>query len=261
MKPNNPLQIFKAVYRYAKIPSGRRSVSEKPKAFVLGLSPWKTFIEDWLPDSEIYQRNRNLTAFEFFMSFAPWILADKSSTVYVWGYKHPAYLIPFCERFRVPYVRIEDGFIRSVALGADKAPPLSLAFDSPVLYFDATQPSRLETILETYDFAADTDLMERARNGIERLISSRLSKYNVSEDADIEAIYGPKDRKRVLVVGQVEGDIPLSRAARERSITTIWSERLLAKTPARRSFTNRTLRFSVGHEEVNPARTPCAALR
>jgi len=209
MKPNSPLQIFKAMYRYARIPFRRWSSKGKPTAFVLGLSPWKDFIQDWLPNETVHRRDKSFTRYEFYVSFVPWILADRNSKLYVWGYKHPDYVETFCRRFNVPLIRIEDGFIRSVALGATKAPPLSLCFDSSVLYFDPTDQSDLEKILETHDFAGDPELVSRARRGIDLLLSTRLSKYNTSEDVNIEAIYGPKTRKRVLVVGQVEGDMSI----------------------------------------------------
>lgn len=217
MKANSPLQMFKAIYRYAQIPLTRWSSKGKPPAYMLGVQSWKTFLPDWLPGKAVHRYDRTLTKFQFYTTWAPWILADKRSTVYVWSYKTPPFLIPFCEKWNVPYVRIEDGFIRSVALGAQRADPLSLCFDSPVLYFDATRPSGLENILQRHDFNADPDLLRRARDGIDRLISSRMSKYNVSEDVDIEAIYGPKDRKRILVVGQVEGDMSILKGC-ERKI-------------------------------------------
>ena len=211
MKPTSWLQPFKAVYRYGRIPFRRWSASGRPTAYVLGMSPWKTFINDWFPDRKIVRRDRTVSKWEFYTSLVPWMLADKRSVLCVWGYKHPPFIIPFCERFGVNYVRVEDGFLRSVALGATKAPPLSLCFDSPALYFDATAPSRLEQILQSHDFAGDPVLMERAREGMRSLIETRLSKYNTSNDVDIETIYGPKDRKRVLVVGQVEGDMSIKK--------------------------------------------------
>ncbi|WP_071835525.1 beta-3-deoxy-D-manno-oct-2-ulosonic acid transferase [Pararhizobium antarcticum] len=209
MKPNSPLQIFKAMYRYGRIPFRRWSSTGKPTAFVLGLSPWKDFIQDWLPNEAIHRRDKSFTRFEFYLSIVPWVLADRQSKMYVWGYKHPDYVETFCKRFNVPLIRIEDGFIRSVALGATKAPPLSLCFDSSVLYFDPTGRSDLEEIIDTRDFAGDPELVNRARRGIDLLLSTRLSKYNTSEDVDVETIYGPKTRRRVLVVGQVEGDMSI----------------------------------------------------
>ncbi|THK34614.1 capsular polysaccharide biosynthesis protein [Ensifer sp. MPMI2T] len=185
-------------------------------AFVFGLSPWKSFIRSWLLEEKIYCRKRSITWIEFHVLWAPMILRSESPKIYVWGYKHPSFIEEFCKARNVPLIRIEDGFIRSVALGATKAPPLSLCFDSPVLYYDASAPSRLEQILEHYDFSADPELILRARAGISRLISTRLSKYNTSTDVDIERIYGPKDRKRILVLGQVEDDMSILKGCQRR---------------------------------------------
>jgi capsular polysaccharide export protein len=189
----------------------------RPSAFVFGLSSWKGHLANWLPGHQVFQRNRVLfSRLEFQIVWAPRIRAAQSAAVYVWGYKHPAFLEDFCTRHGVPLVRIEDGFIRSIALGATKAAPLSLCFDSPVLYYDPSAQSRLEGLLQNYDFAGDPALLERARMGIARLIQTRLSKYNTSADVDINDIYGPKDRKRVLVVGQVEDDMSIIKGCATR---------------------------------------------
>jgi capsular polysaccharide export protein len=173
---------------------------------VIGLRPWKKFIVYWLPGEKVSRKSRMINRLHFFALIAPAILARRGSKVYVWGYKAPDFVEVFCEKWSIPLVRIEDGFIRSVALGATLVPPLSLCFDTRAMYFDATKQSDLERILETYDFSADGDLMQRAKAGMEKLVTSRLSKYNTSNDVDIDEVYGQKDRKRILVVGQVEGD-------------------------------------------------------
>lgn len=185
-------------------------------AFVFGLSPWKDFVRSWLSEERIHCRNRSISWLEFHAFWVPKILISESPKIYVWGYKHPPFIEEFCKSRNVPLIRIEDGFIRSVALGATKAPPLSLCFDSPVLYYDASSPSRLELILEHHDFSADPDLILRARAGISRLINTRLSKYNTSADVDIRRVYGPKERKRVLVLGQVEDDMSILKGCQRR---------------------------------------------
>ena len=58
-------------------------------------------------------------------------------------------------------VRVEDGFIRSVGLGADLTRPLSWVQDDLGIYFDATRPSRLEVLLQDSDFTPA--LLARAR--------------------------------------------------------------------------------------------------
>lgn len=187
-------------------------------AFVFGLSPWKDFIRSWLPEERIYLQKRSVSWLEFHAVWAPIIAMSKHPKIYVWGYKHPAFIDRFSRLSRIPLIRIEDGFIRSVALGASKAPPLSLCFDAPVLHYDPSSQSTLERILETYDFSANPALLTRARRGMSRLIGSRLSKYNTSQDIDVHDVYGPKDRKRILVLGQVEDDMSIIKGC-SRPIT------------------------------------------
>ena len=207
------MTLVRAIWRYAMIPIKRiQSPAGKPPAFLIGFSPWKNFIDIWLHDKKVQRADVNLAKWPFLTKWKPLILWDKRSEVYVWGYKQPSFLEPFCRKNGITLVRVEDGFIRSVNLGAMRAPPISLCFDrSGFLYFDATGASDLEQIIQNYDFANDPELMERARSGIQKLIGSRLSKYNMATDTDIEKIYGPKSRKRILIVGQVEGDMSIER--------------------------------------------------
>lgn len=183
--------------------------NDERTAFVFGLGPWRRHLRRWLPLRRIYRFSRRLGYGAFHAFCAPLIRLHSNPEVVVWGYKHPDFLPDFCESHGMPLLRIEDGFLRSVALGRQGAPPLSLCLDRSGLYFDPTRPSDLERILETHDFAADRPLMQRAEHGLKLLLDSRLSKYNAAPDVDIEHLYGPKMRRRILVLGQVEGDMSL----------------------------------------------------
>lgn len=189
----------------------RRSsqISGKPPLLLIGFMPWKTFMSHWFPDYEVIRCATGPNAIKGFLRHIPRIVRDKRAKIYVWSYKESRIVAFICRLCSIPLIRVEDGFLRSVQLGAMRVPPLSLCFAQKALYFDATAESELEQILETYDFAADTELMERARRGIAALISSRLSKYNSGQAVDIEEIYGPKKTTRILVVGQVEGDMSM----------------------------------------------------
>ncbi len=199
----------KALTRHAAIPFRRSSSRGKPLAVVIGFSPWKTFIRDWLPGYDIRRESNKLTRRDFWLTTAPLLLSARPNVeVFAWGYKEPPFVTRFCKRHKIIINRVEDGFIRSVQLGASKAPPLSICIDRQGLYFDATQPSDLEDLLNTFDFEANPDLVERARRGMEALLGSKLSKYNTGAAARAEELYGPKQgRKRVLVLGQGEGDM------------------------------------------------------
>lgn len=98
-------------------------------------------------------------------------------------------------------VRVEDGFLRSVGLGAAFVAPASLVFDAEGIYYDPRRRSGFETIIETATF--DEALVERARRLRAQIVEDKLSKYN--EDGDT-AITVPSDRQIILVPGQVEDD-------------------------------------------------------
>lgn len=98
-------------------------------------------------------------------------------------------------------IRVEDGFIRSVGLGADLTLPQSWVVDDIGMYYDATRPSRLECLLKETDFTPD--LIARGQVVRELLLTSRVTKYNVGQSNWRR----PKtDQSVVLVPGQVESD-------------------------------------------------------
>ena len=181
----------------------------KAMILLIGFSPWKTFMAKWFPDYHVIRYASGWDAMWGFTRHALRLLTDRRSKVYVWSHQEPIAVSIFCRLFKIPLIRVEDGFLRSVQLGAMRVPPLSLCFAEKALYFDATAESELEQILQTYNFADNSKLMERARNGMAALISSRLSKYNSGQSYDIKNIYGEKTKPRVLVVGQVEGDMSI----------------------------------------------------
>jgi capsular polysaccharide export protein len=216
MNPANPLQVFKALYLYARLAFVRRTTLTRPRAHVMGMRPWNDHLSYWLAGEDIIRRERWLFLWQFFTAVLPQALSEHPSKIYVWGYKYPRLIEPFCRFWNIPLIRVEDGFLRSVSLGASKAPPLSLCFDRASMYFDATAASDMEKIIQTYDFTADAALMARGAAGMARLVDSRLSKYNTAGAVDIAAYYGPKHRKRVLVVGQVEGDASIIKGCNRR---------------------------------------------
>ncbi len=116
-----------------------------------------------------------------------------------------AEVMPSMHSGRKP-IRIEDGFIRSRGLGSDFTPPGSLVFDDIGLYFDASGPSKLENLLNNRE-CTESEL-ERARGLRCSILSSNLTKYNLTaaqNDASFK-VSAPMTCKRILVVGQVEGD-------------------------------------------------------
>jgi capsular polysaccharide export protein len=98
-------------------------------------------------------------------------------------------------------IRVEDGFLRSVGLGADLVRPLSWVRDARGIYYNATGPSDLEHILENFEFS--NDWISRSHKLRESLIASELTKYNIGSG---EWRRPCGNQRVVLVPGQVESD-------------------------------------------------------
>lgn len=109
----------------------------------------------------------------------------------------------------VPVCRVEDGFLRSVGLGAALASPLSWVIDRKGIYYDPRRPSELESILGTTTFSEN--LLKRAAAVRQKIIAHGLSKYNVGTP-----LWRRKTTKRVILVpGQVEDDASIRAGAVE----------------------------------------------
>lgn len=105
-------------------------------------------------------------------------------------------------------IRIEDGFLRSVGLGAGKTRPLSWVVDGLGIYYDATRPSRLEHLLAHEGF---TDAIRtRAADLRNAICRAGITKYNLPGTC----WQRPADAERVLLVtGQVEDDASIRYGA------------------------------------------------
>ena len=119
-----------------------------------------------------------------------------------WGRKKSAFIAKvYANFFKLPYLSLEDGFLRSCTLGVEGAAPHSIIVDDLGIYFDATCSSRLEQII--LDASLCDALVDRAENGIQLLRQYRLSKYNHAPEKHLKK---GKSRHAVLVVDQTYGD-------------------------------------------------------
>ncbi len=115
--------------------------------------------------------------------------------------------ISLAKKCNSSFVLLEDGFIRSLDLGVKGSPSFSIVEDDMGIYYDATTPSRLEHILQTYDFDSDVALMSKARDAIELIKKYHISKYNHAPYLDKNFFLS--DEKRVLIIAQTAGDSSL----------------------------------------------------
>lgn len=127
--------------------------------------------------------------------------ATEAVKILVWGQKQ-AEVTAWARGQALPVLRMEDGFIRSVGLGSNLVPPLSLVIDDLGIYFDATMPSRLEQLLQQTPFSPLQ--LTQAAGLREDLVRLNVGKYNVGVGGVM--LPEPRPARVILVPGQVEGD-------------------------------------------------------
>ncbi|MFD1333889.1 beta-3-deoxy-D-manno-oct-2-ulosonic acid transferase, partial [Methylopila musalis] len=107
-----------------------------------------------------------------------------------------------------PVARLEDGFLRSVGLGAAFTPALSLVLDEAGIYYDPSVPSELENLLNREEMPPA--LLARAARLRARLVAENVTKYNVGA---ARGRIVPEGRFGLLVPGQVEDDASILKGA------------------------------------------------
>jgi capsular polysaccharide export protein len=177
----------------------RRDAETAGTTHVLGVHPWKRvqirpFVEGrastitWTMSPEIALKRQ----------------ARHGGRIVAWASREPEGFAARCAAQGAELVRLEDGFLRSVGLGANLELPASLVLDRSGIYYDPAGPSDIETLLQTAEVS--DDLRSRAAE-LRRLITdSRVSKYNVGS-ADLGGVMaGAEGRLKVLVPAQVAND-------------------------------------------------------
>ncbi|MEQ8653016.1 MAG: hypothetical protein RIC87_11175 [Kiloniellales bacterium] len=144
-----------------------------------------------------------------------------------WGHRPSAALAQRLARKRgLPLWTLEDGFLRSVWLGRDGAPTLSMVVDDEGIFFDARQPSRLERMLIDAPAWRSAALREEASQVLAALRRHRLSKYNTAPAGDLSHL-AEGDRPLVLLLDQAGNDqaIPGSCAGPETFLAMLKAAR------------------------------------
>jgi capsular polysaccharide export protein len=129
----------------------------------------------------------------------------------VWGVREEPDIAALAREQGVPIWRMEDGFLRSVGLGADLTIPASLVVDRQGIYFDPSGPSELESILQNEQLSEHE--LQRARALRELIVKASISKYNVGNQASV--LIKPDHPRVILVPGQVEDDASIRLGCRD----------------------------------------------
>ncbi|MDF7650586.1 capsular polysaccharide biosynthesis protein [Erwiniaceae bacterium L1_54_3] len=159
-------------------------------------------------------------------------IPDEIDTVAVWGHRPSARKpVEMAQAAGKSILRLEDGFIRSLDLGVNGAPPLSMVLDDEGIYYDASRPSALERLI--HERTANQALVAEAKEAIHTIVTEDLSKYN---QAPAFMAGESLTSNLVLVVDQTFGDMSvtygnaaaedfaamLEAAIKENPSSTIW---------------------------------------
>lgn len=151
------------------------NVSEYKLFFLKNLFPSTSFIR--------FQKNQSL----------------KSNYLITWG----SSLIDEDINHRLKIIRFEDGFIRSVGLGAGMISPSSWVFDLGGMYYDSSSNSDLFKLIYDCRLNTDDNNFKYITNIKNKIIKNDISKYNITSSDDIQI---STKKKIILVIGQVEDD-------------------------------------------------------
>ncbi|HEF3268100.1 TPA: capsular polysaccharide biosynthesis protein [Campylobacter jejuni] len=131
---------------------------------------------------------------------------NKDDLFFGWGRKKSGLkAMNLAKKYKAKFILLEDGFIRSLNLGVEDSPSFSMVKDDIGIYYDATAPSKLENLLNTYEFKDEE--IKQAKKAIELIKKYKISKYN--NNLDIPDNYFQKDEKRVLIITQTANDASL----------------------------------------------------
>lgn len=173
--------------------------------YCLGFSKWKRYFV------KPYIKSAN-NKIKFFSSQKKAIKSaknDKNSVILLWAAKEKESLAE--EAGNIPIYRMEDGFIRSRGLGSNLIEASSLILDKVGIHFNYKAPSEIENILQMRRF--DAEIIERAEKIINSIKNSSISKYNIGGRQNNFDF--PSQKKKILVVGQVESDASIKLGALE----------------------------------------------
>jgi len=141
-------------------------------------------------------------------------LFNHKGAFYGWGKKKSGQkAVELAKKYNTSFVLLEDGFIRSIGLGVESAPSFSLVEDNIGIYYDATKYSKLENILNSYNFNDDKELLKKASLAIKLIKQHNISKYNSAPLIDnifIKRYKLNSNKTKVLIVAQTAGDSSLN---------------------------------------------------
>lgn len=195
-----PLSAIDLLSDWRRVLDGNQAAGGGRITSACGMSWWKReeirrFL--WSPGAPLKFQRSNARAID--------AASSVDGAIAVW----PSRVSPELERSAraqgVNLVRVEDGFVRSVGLGSNLVPPLSVIVDRQGIHFDPSRPSDLESILATTTFTKA--LKDRAAALRATIVEAGISKYGTAKKPKLRVEKDRGQKRVVLVPGQVEDDM------------------------------------------------------
>lgn len=164
-----------------------------------------------------------------------------SEAVVGWGHKPTADKArAYAKAKHLPYIAAEDGFLRSLDLGVNGAPPLSLTVDPIGVYYDASAPSQIENDINDAPNWMTPTWRHRAQQLMDRLVEKDLSKYNAAPSVPpgwLDARYPDcVGRRKVLLIDQTKGDASVRLGLADETSFAAMVEAARAENPGAAFF-------------------------
>lgn len=143
---------------------------------------------------------------------------NNADNYFIWGTHSYSRKINIAKKavfYNKPIYTLEMGFLYSASnfhnlkIENKYRTCISYTIDNVVPYYDARYASNLEQMLNDKNLIITKEQKERARNCINKIIETHLTKYN--HQPIFEPNIGRKGAKKVLVVDQSYGDMSISK--------------------------------------------------
>jgi capsular polysaccharide export protein len=119
----------------------------------------------------------------------------------------------FAKQHQLNYLKAESGFIGFLGHPSNNGHELSLIADDMGIFYDATQPSRLETLVNQQ---VSTDLLARANQLITKIKLHGITKYNCYANQalpiSLQSYFTRTEKSKILIVDQIAGDLSIEGA-------------------------------------------------
>ena len=147
---------------------------------------------------------KNINHFFSDLSFSYKNRKNDADCVAGWGYRPTTIKArAYAKKNSLPFIALEDGFLRSIGLGLEGYPPLSLIADIIGIYYDSRTPSELEGLIKNKVLI--NQYKAQATHAIKLIIDNELSKYNHAKT--FSGFKSNTENEKILVIDQTYGDM------------------------------------------------------